>query len=62
MGFGAHALHAVLHHALHRRLSARVEIALHDALYVLRRGIGPYRGREQSKSERRAPHRLFPGP
>ena len=62
MSVGAHALHAILHHALHGRLSARMEIALHDPLHLLRRGISERCARHRRQDERETSHRLLPGP
>src|SRR4029077_21029297 len=49
-GFGAHALYAVLHHALHARLAARAKVALHELLHVFRRRVGERR-RERKERE-----------
>ena len=60
---GAEALQSVLLDAIHRRLAARVKIALQDPGHVLRARHGRKRNRNQRKNKAGdLAHRLVPGP
>src|SRR5581483_16935 len=58
----AYPLYAILHHAVHAGLAARVEVALHHLLHVLRRRLSERAERDERQQKREAAHRLLPGP